>query len=323
MPQTTHFTRDHFRSDLTDDEKRDLFRCSVDYVEVELFSYCNRKCGFCPNATMPQRQDKAGNRFMPEELYLRILDDLASIDYRGKVQFGRYNEPFAERIILDRIRQARERLPKAYLYSHTNSDFLTPGYLSEIRDAGLNEVAVQVYLGNGQPYVEEAMILRRGMILDRLGLSLTETICSAPGFRHYHRTDYPGMLVTIDARNFSRIGTDRGGLLQIRQHVRTAPCLIPFSALYVDHDGSTMPCCNLRSDVPAHAPYVVSRLQDGSSVFDAYAALHGWRLSLMRFGEKQAPCSTCRYDEDQVGVEAAGELERIYELASTSAVVPS
>jgi MoaA/NifB/PqqE/SkfB family radical SAM enzyme len=319
MSENVTFTANHFRSNLSPEDARDLFRCSVNYVEIECFSYCNRKCGFCPNASIPQRQDKAGNRFMPEELYLRILDDLASIDYRGKVQFGRYNEPFAERIILDRIRQARERLPKGWLYSHTNGDFLTPGYLSEIRDVGLDEVAVQVYLGNGQPYVEEAMILRRRMILDRLGLSLAEAICAAPGLRHYHKTDFPGMLVTVDARNFSQIGTDRGGLVQIQQRPRVAPCLIPFSSLYVDWNGSVVPCCNIRSDVPEHSPYVVSRIQDGSSIFDAFAALHGWRLGLMRFGEKSGPCATCRYGEADVGAESAEGLERIWSMAKNLA----
>lgn len=312
------FTANHFRSSLTREDARELFRQSVDYVEIECFSYCNRRCGFCPNAKIPQRQDKAGNRFMPEDLYLKILDDLASIDYLGKVQFGRYNEPFSERIILDRIRQARERLPKAWLYSHTNMDFLTPAYLDEIADAGLNGLELQVYLGNNDRYDEAEMLDRRKQILNRLGLSLLTTVCSSPGFRHQHVTDYRRMQVRIDARNFAAIGTDRGGLVQIQQHARVAPCLIPFSSLYVDHDGSVVPCCNIRSDVPEHASCVVSRLQDGASVFDAFVALHGWRLGLMRFGEKSGPCATCRYGETDVGVEAAEGLERIYELATSS-----
>lgn len=315
MPENVTFTANHFRHDLNDEEKRELFRSSVDYCEIECFSFCNRRCGFCPNASIPQRQDKAGNRFMDESLYLKILDDFASIGYQGKVQFGRYNEPFSERVILDRIRQARERLPRSWLYSHTNTDYLNPAYLEEIADAGLNGLELQVYLANGQPYDEQKMLERRQQILDRLGLKLTKTVCQSPGFRHQHETDYPRMQVRIDARNFSQIGTDRGGLVQIQQRPRVAPCLIPFSSLYVDWNGSTVPCCNIRSDVPEHAPYVVSRLQDGLSIFDAYAALYGWRLGLMRFGEKSGPCATCRYGETDVGPEAADGLERIYQLA--------
>lgn len=312
------FTANHFRSELPPDDARSLFACSVRYVEIECFSYCNRRCHFCPNATIPQRQDKAGNRHMPEELYLRILDDLASIGYRGEIQFGRYNEPFSDRSILDRISQARERLPMAYLYSHTNTDFLTPAYLDEIAGAGLDGLELQVYLGNGDRYDESEMLARRKQILRRLGLSLLTTVCSSPGFRHQHVTDYSRMQVRIDCRNFDAIGTDRGGLVQIQQRPRVAPCLIPFKSMYIDHDGSVVPCCNIRSDVPEHEPYVVSRLHDGASIFDAYVALHGWRLGLMRFGEKSGPCATCRYGETDVGIEAADGLERIWELAAQS-----
>jgi hypothetical protein len=122
------------------------------------------------------------------------------------------------------------------------------------------------------------------------------------------------MVVSIDARNFDRIGTDRGGLLAICQEKpRTAPCLIPFKSLYVDWTGDTMPCCNLRSDVAEHAPYIACRLQDGHSIFAAFMALHAWRKSLMRFGPKGGPCATCRYDENIVPEESAGELSTIYD----------
>jgi MoaA/NifB/PqqE/SkfB family radical SAM enzyme len=286
-------------------------------VEIETFTYCNRRCWFCPNASLPQRQDKAGNQYMDRALYKRILDDLESIGYRGNVQFGRYNEPLAERdVILDRITMAREWLPRAWLYTHTNGDFLTRDYLYALYIAGLNELQIQTYLGNDERWDEQAMLKRQAQQLGKLGLKIERIGCAVYGMRHQHKTDYPGMDVWVDARNFDAIGTDRGGLLPIRQEEpRTAPCLVPFSALYIDWNGSVMPCCNLRSDVPEHQQYVACRLQDGFSIFDAFVALHSWRKSLMRFGPKAAPCATCRYDEDAVPATAAGELERIYSAA--------
>lgn len=317
MPDTVTFTANHFRSNLKDAEQRDLFRCSVRYVEIETFTYCNRKCHFCPNASIPQRQDKAGNKYMDRALYARIIDELRSIDYQGQIQFGRYNEPLAERKLIGAIiGYARVALPRAYLYTHTNGDFLTREYLDELRSEGLDGLAIQTYLGNGQRWDGFKMLDRQLQQVERLGLRIRKTITAAAGLRHYHELDYDGMYVTLDARNFDAIGTDRGGLLQIRQDTpRTAPCLIPFSTLYVDWDGSTMPCCNLRSDVAEHAQYAVCRLQDGNSIFEAFAALHGWRTSLLRFGEKSAPCATCRYDEDAVSPESAEGLERVYQLA--------
>lgn len=307
------FTRNHFRPDLPPDEARELFKASVRYVEVEPFSFCNRKCHFCPNATLPYRQDRKNNQFMEESMFLRIFDELASIGYAGQVQLGRYEEPLADRVILTRIRQIRERLPGGWVYLHTNGDYLTRDYLNDLKDAGLSEVALQTYLGNDQRWHEQAILDQQSNQLRRLGLRVKRPITAAPGLRHYHETDYPGMVVRVDARNFDAIGTDRGGLLPIRQTPRTAPCLIPFSSLYVDWTGSTVPCCNIRTDLQPEL--TVCRLQDGHSIFDAFAALHGWRLSLLRFGEKSGPCATCRYDEDAVPKSQAGELERIYAAA--------
>jgi hypothetical protein len=311
---TVNFHADQFEPALSPQRSRDLFKLCVKFVEIETFTYCNRKCWFCPNAIMPARQDKAGNRYMDEELYLRILRDLGSIGYDGQIQFGRYNEPLADRIILTRIRQARQHCPNGWLYTHTNGDFLTREYLDELRAAGLTAIALQSYLGNDDHYDEERMLARQQQQLRKLGLQIARTIVSVPRVRHYHLTDYPGLQLTIDARNFDQIGTDRGGLVEVNvsQEARTAPCLVPFTNVYVDWTGNTVPCCNIRSDRAEHQGYVVSRLQEGTSIFDAYVALHGWRKSLMRFGPKNSPCDTCNYEVAAVAPDAAPQLDGLY-----------
>jgi hypothetical protein len=263
---------------------------------------------------MPFRQDKPGNQYMDEDLYLRILGDLRSIHFDGQIQFGRYNEPLADRIILTRIQQAREHCPKALLYAHTNGDYLTCEYLNELRAAGLTAICLQTYLGNDDHYDEKRMLARQQQQLTKLGLGITHTIASIPNVRHFHVTDYPGLQLTIDARNFDSIGTDRGGLVQVNvsKNVRTAPCLVPFTKMYVDWNGNTVPCCNIRSDRPEHQGYIVSRLQDGASIFDAYVALNGWRQDLLRFGPKSAPCDTCNYEVNSVPPQAAPQLDEIH-----------
>ncbi len=54
------------------------FKRGVRMVEIEVFSYCNRRCWFCPNATIDRI---SSNTLMPEPTYLAILDQLASIGY--------------------------------------------------------------------------------------------------------------------------------------------------------------------------------------------------------------------------------------------------
>ena len=65
-------------------------------IEIELFSYCNRKCWMCPNSFIDR---KTNNTFMKTEIYKKILKELGSIDYDNLISFSRYNEPLSKKII--------------------------------------------------------------------------------------------------------------------------------------------------------------------------------------------------------------------------------
>ena len=147
----------HFSATGTRDEAKALFAFSVKLVEVEVFTYCNRTCWFCPNSRIDRR---SSNLYMDEELYLKILSELAEIDYRGVVTYSRYNEPLADRIILTRLRQARAALPNAILSTHTNGDYLNREYLDALRDAGLNRITIMNYLGNDDQFSDRETLTR-------------------------------------------------------------------------------------------------------------------------------------------------------------------
>jgi len=286
---------EHFSRSLSPDEARGLFKASITQVEIEVFTYCNRTCWFCPNSYIDRR---SANQYMDEGLYLRILGDLASIDYSGVITYSRYNEPLADKIILTRIRQARELLPKAKLSTHTNGDYLDREYLDELKAAGLDRLRVQVYLGNNERFNDEVMRTRMARRLNDLGLPYSATM-TEPNVRHMAAVQYPGMEVTFDARNFDAIGVDRGQTIAMPEiYERTAPCFIVFRHLYIDYDGSVVPCCNIRSDEPRHQPYIIDRLATGRSLFEAYAnsPLADWRRGLVTFGKKEKPCDTCAYE---------------------------
>ena len=48
------------------------------FIEIEVFSYCNRKCWFCPNSFIDRRTE---NLIMPEEKYLNILQQLKDMNF--------------------------------------------------------------------------------------------------------------------------------------------------------------------------------------------------------------------------------------------------
>jgi radical SAM protein with 4Fe4S-binding SPASM domain len=234
---------------------------------------------------------------MDENLYLKILRELGSIEYGGVITYSRYNEPLADRIILSRLRQARELVPNAILSTHTNGDYLDRAYIEELREAGLNRLRVQTYLGNKKKFSDAAILTRMSRQLNNLGFPYKFAMVSA-GVRYIATVRVRGMEVTLDARNFDLIGVDRGQTISLpNSYERISPCLVVFQHVYIDYDGSVVPCCNIRSDEPRHKQYVVENLSDGATIFEAFAnsALADWRRSLLRYGKKKAPCATCSY----------------------------
>jgi pyruvate formate-lyase activating enzyme-like uncharacterized protein len=157
----------HKKHNVIDNKK--WLKNNLKMFEIEVFSYCNRKCWFCPNSYIDRKSDTI---LMPEESYLSVMEQLREIDYDQEITYSRYNEPLSKKdIILKRIRQAREYLPKVKLRTNTNGDYLNLNYIHELRDAGLNQLFIQQYLGNNQLYNHNR--LKKIMIkkIERLGVN--------------------------------------------------------------------------------------------------------------------------------------------------------
>lgn len=285
---------DHLRQIQDRQEAIGLFRRSVSMVEIEVFSYCNRRCWFCPNSVIDRQST---TEYMTEPLYLRILDQLRDADYRQMISYSRYNEPLADRIILRRIEQAKERLPQAILHTNTNGDYLTLRYLAELADAGLRSLNIQIYLANDDRYDHERMRTKLLRTVDHLQLDAS-IVRDEPGVWLEAVAERSGIRMRVYARNFELNGCSRGDSVPIQlAYRRTSPCLSPFHHVYIDFNGKVMPCCNLRSDVPGHANAVVDDLNTANDLFLVYAGetLASWRRSLIGYDRKAGHCATCNF----------------------------
>lgn len=296
----------------------DLFKRSVRMVEIEVFSYCNRRCWFCPNASVDRI---SANHFMPEEMYTSILRQLASIDYDGMLTYSRYNEPLADKIILERIAEARRLVPNAVLHTNTNGDYLDNEYLKQLYEAGLRSLNIQIYLKNNERYDHAKIKAAAKKILRRIDLPHTP-VRDTPGEWYELRLHHRDMSIRMYGRNFDTNGTSRGGQVPIHiKHERTSPCLMPFWAMYVDHDGSTVPCCNFRSDVPAHKDYVIGNLQSQPDLFLQYAGRFAasFRASLIKEGVKGGLCHNCHYAQEEPTPAQAAQLARLLDQSGGAA----
>ena len=75
---------------------KSFFRKNLKLIEIEIFSYCNRVCWFCPNSFIDRR---SSNTEMQDVHYEKIINDLADIEYDGELTYSRYNEPLSHRDI--------------------------------------------------------------------------------------------------------------------------------------------------------------------------------------------------------------------------------
>jgi hypothetical protein len=285
---------DHFRPMTDRAAAIALFRRSVTLVEIETFSYCNRRCWFCPNSVVDRL---SRTEYMDEALYLSLLDQLVEAGYAGTISYSRYNEPLADRIILRRLAEARDRLPDATLHANTNGDYLGRAYLDDLIDAGLSSLGIQIYLGNRDRYDHARIRTRLQHTLDKLAVAAALTT-DEPGVWLEARATHRGVPIRIYGRNFEVNGSDRGGSVPLpAEGVRTSPCLSPFHHVYVDYTGHVMPCCNLRSDLSSHADAIVADLNTDRDLFGVYAgaALAAWRRSLVGFEAKTGHCASCRF----------------------------
>ncbi|MDD3014489.1 MAG: radical SAM protein [Candidatus Gastranaerophilales bacterium] len=293
----------HFFKINSKQEAKILFKKSVNLVEIETFSYCNRKCWFCPNSFIDRFSD---NIYMEEKSYLKLLNELSEINYDKSITYSRYNEPLADKIILTRIKQAREILPDAHLMTYCNGDFVNREYIQELYKNGLNEINIMAYMGNNEEFTDELALSKMKNILDKVDLPFEEDL-SSPGNCYITKIQYKDMKIRLQSTNFGKSGHNRGGLVKVNEdYVRTSPCLYPFSSMYIDYNCNVVPCCNIRSDAPEHKNCIVGNINE-NTIFEIYAsgALVNWRKDLYNYGNKMFPCNSCNrgiYNSDKTNL---------------------
>lgn len=190
------------------------------HVEIETINRCNGTCEFCPvNCFIDPREKK----FMDEALFRKIIDDLASMNYSGRLSLFSNNEPFLDKRIMEFHRCAREKLPNARMHLYTNGTLLKMSDFPELVEI-LDELIIDNY---------------------EQDLKLIETSENIVKYAEEHPEIREK--VTIVLRKPKEILTSRGGDAPNRnQKVAdgTITCVLPFQQLIIRPDGKVSLCCN-------------------------------------------------------------------------------
>ena len=260
-------------------------------VEIETFSFCNRKCWFCPNSFI-DRSSK--NDYMDEKTYTKILKELSLFKFKGTISYSRYNEPLADPVIFERLEQARKILPNATLHTNTNGDYLTHESLNMLKEAGLTTLNIQHYLAHDATFDKQQIYACIDEMAEKLGIAKP-----IKELQHRKRCgkklDFDGIEIQMYAIDFAKTGTNRGDSLSTIQPIsRVKPCPLPFRDIYIDYDGSVMPCCNVRSDYAPHAEFIMGNVTNDSifSIINNENYIN-FRHNIIHNVSEFSPCNTC------------------------------
>jgi len=271
--------------------KMKVFEQYVSWVGIETHSFCNRKCAFCQNSYIDRH---SATIYMPEQMYSKIINELALINYKGLICYSGYNEPLAHRVILYKLREAREKLPNAILFTSTNGDFVTREYLDELAYAGMNRMRIMRYPLLDEEYSTDKQMQVLIEFAHKLKLKYEKVNSSRLRLLH------PELYLEVISEDLKKMVNNRAGSVDLFRNeqgvtLRKEPCRAPFTECYVRYDGSVNPCCATRPDVVEQKDMIMGNVSS-ETLFDIYTSFK-WsllRYQMKDYGEQKVfPCSVC------------------------------
>lgn len=216
---------------------------NIRLLEIELFSFCNRMCNWCPNKSIDRHSTQ---KYLDKSIFERLIQELVEEKFHGVITFSRYNEPLSDiKTFKERLLYIREYLPNTKLVTNTNGDFVTKENLDGLE---IDELSIMDYDMLGMEQCQKR--------LEQLGAQIIEIRES------YILAQYNKMKI-LYCTNWvnNRLITDRGGILpEYSGSSRDYPCYEPKFFCAINYDGTVSPCCNIRNDIEQHKPYIIGDL---------------------------------------------------------------
>lgn len=273
------------------------------FTEVEIGSYCNRICKWCPNGWNERGRKR---EYIREEIWEMILNELNNVNYQGWFAFHNYNEPLADDSIFSKISQAREVLNQAKLTLFTNGDYLNKAVLHKLIDLGVNQIRINLYpdddtLSSGNP---EQRIFS---FFNKLGLEKTNKAIfkgvHLQAFHHVKSTQLHFIVPNVALYHY------RGGAVPLKELAlrkpRSLPCFLPFRSAAIDYHGNLKLCCEIYdASLPKNRDYIIGNVIEQGFLnlwFSDKMNSFRKRVEVANFDGLDA-CTFCKYvlSEDQL-----------------------
>jgi len=188
----------------------------IDSVGIETTTYCNLRCEFCPNSKY-DRGTLKNKKLMPTWLYKKIIDELAEINYRGRITPFFFGEPLSDKRMPLLVKYTRDKLPKAKIHLNSNGFLLTVQLYKKLIEAGIDSLRISQY----------GTVMPEGV---RKVLGYLETRPEDNKLNYRKFTDNLAL-------------SNRGGDVKIKYMWEKPVCTYPENECNIDYDGNAVICC--------------------------------------------------------------------------------
>ncbi|CAN2044430.1 putative S-adenosyl-L-methionine-dependent 2-deoxy-scyllo-inosamine dehydrogenase [Candidatus Magnetomoraceae bacterium gMMP-1] len=156
---------------------------------------------------------------MDVEVYHKLIDELAEINFRGRISPQCYGEPLLDKRLTALMKYTREKLPKVRLVVISNGDALTIEKFNELVNAGVDKFSITQH--------GESMSENMKKLFDYL-------------------KDYPKEMKRIRYNRFDSKTplSNRGGLVKPETLDTTPRCTDPGNPVTIDYAGNVILCCH-------------------------------------------------------------------------------
>lgn len=183
-------------------------------VNIETNTICNRTCHFCLYGI---RNYVPANPMLAS-LFFRIIDQLAEMNFAGRLSLFSTNEPLTDKRIYEFIRYASLMLPDCCHTLVSNGDLLNRERLDRLFESGLDLLLLNSYDDKALPHNQDLYEYAHSQYLGKI-LHTDRTVYTGWVGRAGHITEY----AKLPVKGF---------------------CDLPNYALYINPMGKVLSCCH-------------------------------------------------------------------------------
>lgn len=271
-------------------------------VAIEIAARCNRHCEFCPNAYYTRPDD-----YMSEEMFVKIVEELKELKFKGRVEFYIYNEPTRDKRLPEFIAYVREHLPSTCMMINTNGDyFKSAADIKNLFDLGLNQMQINIYsTGESEKQIEHAK--KREVQINAMVEEVRKEIDFIDASIYKHIGAKNKAIIVVPKYNITkaeskeyhdsvnhisnRAGNIPGYLDSLTEPLKKV-CTRPFRHLLINWTGDVILCCH---DFFGEANFGNVNKQSLIDIWNAYE-LNVYRLKLQNKQRDIFLCDKCDFN---------------------------